>query len=158
VSFSISHIVWFAPAVTACHFLEEWPCFAGWVRKHISSRYTNQHWRRIHFTGFVCAIGFAGMVSWAPAPFPVFLFTALYLAPMLFNLIFHAATSYFYRSYSPGLITAAVLFPALSWYLSSAFARAGLLRTQAAVMATVAGAVVHAIDLASTTFFLGRRL
>jgi hypothetical protein len=157
MSLPVGQMVWLAPIVTACHFLEEWPHFADWARKHISSRYTDEHWRRIHLWGIVCALGFAGLVSWAPGPLSVFLFTALYLVPILFNLLFHAASSYLYRSYSPGLITAVVLFPALSWYLTSAFARADLLRTEWGVTATVAGAVIHAIDLASTTFFLERR-
>jgi hypothetical protein len=105
----------------------------------------------------VGSIGFAGAVSWAPGPLTVFLFTALYLTPMLFNMFFHAVTSYLYRSYSPGLISAVVLFPALAWYLTSAFGRAGLLPSQWGVTATVLGAAIHAMDLASTTFFLKRR-
>ena len=157
MSVSIGQVVWLAPIATACHFLEEQPHFADWARDHISSRYTNEHWRRIHFLGIVCAIGFAGVVSWVPGPVSVFLFTALYLAPLLFNMIFHAATSYLYRSYSPGLVTAVALFPALFWYLISAFAQAGLLRAEAATAATVVGAVVHGLDLAPTTFFLERR-
>jgi hypothetical protein len=99
----------------------------------------------------VGAIGFTGVVSWAPGPVSVFLFTALYLTPMLFNMIFHAATSYLYGSYSPGLLTAVVLFPALSWYLISAFAQAGLLRAEAAAAAAVIGAVVHGIDHGAAT-------
>lgn len=153
MSLPIGQMVWLAPIVTACHFFEEWPHFAEWAREHISSRYTNEHWRRIHLFGMVCSIGFTGLVSLAPGPLSIFLFTALYLTPMLFNMIFHAATSYLYGSYSPGLLTAVVLFPALSWYLASAFAQAGLLRSEVALTATVAGALVHAIDLASTTFF-----
>src|SRR5215472_2453484 len=86
MSLSISHIEWLAPAATACHFLEKWPQFAQWAREHILSRYTDQHWRRIHLPGMLCSIGFDGAVSWAPGSLPVFLFTALYLAPMLFNI------------------------------------------------------------------------
>jgi Protein of unknown function with HXXEE motif len=151
MSVSIGPMVWLAPIATACHFLEEWPHFAEWARDHISNRYTNEHWRQIHLLGMVSAIGFTGVVSCAPGPVSVFLFTALYLTPMLFNMIFHAATSYLYGSYSPGLLTAVVLFPAMSWYLISAFAQAGLLRAEAAAAAAVLGAVVHGIDLASTT-------
>jgi len=157
MSVSIAQVVWLAPIAAACHFLEEWPHFAEWARDHISSRYTDQHWRRIHLLGIVSAIGFTGVVSWAPGPVSVFLFTALYLTPMLFNMIFHAATSYLYGSYSPGVLTAVVLFPALSWYLICGFAQAGLLRAETAAAATAIGAVVHGIDLASTTFFLKRR-
>jgi hypothetical protein len=152
MSLPVEQVVWLAPIATACHFLEEWPHFAEWARDHISTRYTNEHGRQIHLLGIVSAIGFTGVVSWAPGPLPAFLFTALYLTPMLFNMIFRAATSNLYGSYSPGLLTAVVLFPALSWYLISAFAQAGLLRAEAAAAAAVIGVVVHGIDLASTTW------
>jgi hypothetical protein len=102
------------------------------------------------------AIGFAVLVSWVPRPVTVFLFTSLYLAPMLFNLVFHAGASLWYRSYSPGLISAFVLFPVLFWYLISVFAGAGLLRTEVGMAATAAGAVLHSLDLVSTTFFVTR--
>jgi hypothetical protein len=156
MSLTVSQIVWLAPAVTAVHFLEERSHFADWARRHISSRYTDEHWRRIHALGMLSAVGFAALASWKPRPLPVFLFTALYLAPMLFNLVFHAGTSVLYRSYSPGLVSALLLFPGLFWYLTSAFAAAGLLRTEAGIAATAAGAVLHTLDLASTTFFVER--
>ena len=93
------------------------------------------------------------MVSWAPRPLPVFLFIALYLAPMLFNLIFHAGTSYLYRSYSRGLVSALLLFPALYWCLILAFAQAGLLRTEVGMLAAAVAAIVHTIDLVGSAVF-----
>jgi hypothetical protein len=156
MSLTVSQAVWLAPAVTAVHFLEERSRFASWARRHISNRYTDEHWRRIHVLGMLSALGLAALVSWAPRPVTVFLFTSLYLAPMLFNLVFHAGASFWYRSYSPGLFSAFVLFPLLFWYLTSAFAGAGLLPTEVAMAATAAGAALHSLDLVSTTFFVTR--
>ncbi len=99
---------------------------------------------------------FAALVSLWPGPVSVFLFLSLYLSPMVFNAVFHMTASVFYRSYSPGVISAALLFPALFWYLGSLSSQAGLLRTEVAMLATAIGAVVHIFDLASTTFFVGK--
>ena len=103
------------------------------------------------------ALVFAAVVSLWPRPFSIFLFLALYLSPMVFNAVFHITASVFYRSYSPGAVSAALLFPTLFLYLGGLFSRAGLLRTEVAILATAIGAVVHMFDLASTTFFVQRR-
>ena len=76
---------------------------------------------------------------------------------MLFNMAFHLGASYYFRSYSPGAVTAVILFPTLFWLLTAMFISAGLLTAELAGLATAAGAVVHALDLASTTFLLERR-
>ncbi len=155
-SLTVSQAVWLVPACTAVHFLEEAPNFAKWTRRHISPRYSDAHWRRIHGIGIVLAVASAALVSLWPHPVLVFLFSALCLTPMLFNMLFHVAASVYYRSYSPGVVSALLLFPFLSWYLASLFSDAGLLNTPAGVLAAVIGAATHALDLASTTFFVRR--
>jgi hypothetical protein len=90
-------------------------------------------------------------------PVTTFLFTALFLTPMVFNAVFHAAASVYFRSYSPGATSAVVLFPGLCWYLVSQFSEAGLLDAPTAIAAAVLGAALHAADLAFTTFFLERK-
>ena len=102
------------------------------------------------------AIGASSFVTRWARPTTVFLFTALFLTPMVFNALFHLATSVYFRSYSPGTLSALALFPALCWHLVSRFSDSGLLDAPLAVAATVIGAAFHSIDLASTTFFLHR--
>jgi hypothetical protein len=154
---TVREAVWLFPLATALHFLEEAPNFAAWARRHISTLYTDAHWRKIHGMGITFAMAFAGLVSIWPHPVSVFLFSALCLTPMLFNMVFHLAASFFYRTYSPGVISASLLYPALFWYLASVFSHAGLLRTEVAMLATAVGAVIHVLDLASTTFFVQRQ-
>jgi hypothetical protein len=113
--------------------------------------------RKIRRMGLVSALIFTGLVSFWPRPVWVFLFLALYLSPMMFNAVFHITASVFYRSYSPGAVSAALLFPTLFLYLGGLFSQAGLLATEVAMLAKAIGAVVHMFDLASTTFFVQRR-
>ena len=124
---------------------------------HISPLYTDAHWRKIHGIGLVSALMITALVSLWFRPVSVFLFLALYLSPMVFAAVFHITASFFCRRYSPGAIAAALLFPALFWYVGWLFSQAGLLRTDVAMLATAFGAVVHMLDLASTTFFVQRR-
>ena len=150
----LQRAVWLVPAFTALHFLEEAPNFSRWARRHISTRYTDSHWRKIHALGMLYAIAFTALVSWWPTPSIVFLFAAFCLTPMLFNMAFHVLTSALYRSYSPGVVSALLFYPVVFWYLVALFSSAGLLRTQAGMTATAIGAVVHTVDLATTTYFI----
>jgi hypothetical protein len=115
------------------------------------------HWRKIHGASLAFAIAAAALVSCWPQPVSLFLFCALSLTPMVFNALFHLAASVFYHGYSFGVISALLLFPSLCWYLVSLGADACLLDARTSLAAAVLGAAVHAMDLASTTFFVQRR-
>jgi len=154
---TIHQVVWLFPACVAAHFLEEGTGFAAWARARISPRYTDSHWRRIHGMGMLFAIAAPALVTRWTHPAAAFLFTALFLTPMVFNALFHLAASIYFRSYSPGTSSAVALFPALCWYLVDRFSDAGLLNARSALAAAVLGAAFHGIDLASTTFFLRRQ-
>ena len=123
--FTIHQAVWLFPACIAVHFLEEAFGFARWARSYISSRYTDAHWRRIHGLGLVSALAASAIVSRWTGPVPIFLFTVLFLTPMVFNSLFHLGTSVFFRRYSPGTTSALVLFPAVCWHLVSTSSHAG---------------------------------
>ena len=107
--------------------------------------------------GMLFAIAAPALVTRWTHPAAAFLFTALFLTPMVFNALFHLAASIYFRSYSPGTSSAVALFPALCWYLVDRFSDAGLLNARSALAAAVLGAAFHGIDLASTTFFLRRQ-
>jgi hypothetical protein len=109
--FTIQQAVCLFPACIAVHFLEEAFGFATWARSHISPRYTYAHWRKVHGLGLVSALAASAVVSLWTRPVPIFLFTALFLTPMVFNSLFHLGTSVFFRRYTPGTTSALVLFP-----------------------------------------------
>ena len=155
-SVTLHQAIWLFPASVAAHFVEEASGFANWASRNISTRHTEAHWRRIHGTGMIFAVADAASLAKWLHPVTTFLFTALFLTPMVFNALFHAAASVYFRSYSPGTASAIALFPTLCWYLVSQFSEARLLTAPSALAAAVAGAAFHCVDLASTTFFLGR--
>jgi len=137
-------------------YLRESPPFASWANRNISTRYTPSHWCRVHGIGMLLAIAASASADRLMHPLTIFLFTAVFLTPMIFNAFFHAAASVYFRSYSPGTASALSLFPVLCWNLVRRFSEAGLLDAPSALAATVVGATIHCIDLASTTFFLQR--
>jgi uncharacterized protein with HXXEE motif len=153
---TIHQAVWLFPACVAGHFLEESTGFASWANRNISTRYTPSHWRRVHGMGILFAIVASASADRLMHPLTIFLFMAVFLTPMIFNAFFHAAASVYFRSYSPGTASALLLFPVLCWNLVRRFSEAGLLDAPSALAATVVGATIHCIDLASTTFFLQR--
>jgi hypothetical protein len=152
--FPFEQAVWFFPACITIHFLEEARGFAAWARRHISPRYTESHWKRVHASGAVAGVLAAAVVSRWPGTITAFLFTAFFLAPMVFNALFHLGSSLYFRSYSPGTASAALLFPALCWRLVALACDAQLLDAVSTMSAILIGAVVHSIDLAATTFFV----
>jgi Protein of unknown function with HXXEE motif len=99
-------VIWYFPLATALHFLEEAPRFTTWAQRYASPHFTLAHWKRIHAIGFVYALAFSGMVSFYPRRPLVFLFLALCFLESGFNALFHLGASLYFRTYSPGLLTA----------------------------------------------------
>jgi hypothetical protein len=78
----------------------------------------------------------------------VFAVFAAVVAPgLLWNAAFHAGASAVYRSRSPGLITAAVIFLPLFATLSAAAIGDGALSTDGWLLAVVIAAAVHAAEV-----------
>jgi len=152
----IDQAVWLFPACVAVHFLEELPGFAKWARCHISPFYTDSHWRRVHSAGAAAALLSAATISIWPSPSTIFLLIAFQVAPMVFNAAFHLTASLWTRSYSPGTLSAALLFPALCSYLVWLACESRMLNPVSATAAAITGGTFHALDLMTTLFFLGR--
>ena len=148
--------VWLFPVAIAIYFSEEAPRFAKRARMLISPLYTDAHWRKIHGMGLVSALIFAALVSLWPRPATVFLFLALYLSPMVFNAVFHITASAFYRSYSPGAVSAALLFPILFLYIGGYSPKPACCERKWPCSQQPLE-LVHMFDLASTTFFVRKQ-
>ena len=130
-SVTLHQAIWLFPACVAAHFVEEAAGFANWASRNISTRHTEAHWRRIHGTGMIFAVADAASLAKWLHPVTTFLFTALFLTPMVFNALFHAAASVYFGSYSPGTLA---LLPMSCWYLVSQFSEAGLLTAPSAML------------------------
>jgi hypothetical protein len=142
------------PILLALHFAEEAPRFAAWAWKFASPRYTRVHWAKIHGLGLVWGVVATAVVALFANSYVVFLFLALCAGPMAFNAVFHAGATAYFRAYCPGVITAVAIFPLFVWYLAHLALRDGLLSPTAALVALLLAGPLHAIDVASTVFFV----
>jgi hypothetical protein len=62
---------------------------------------------------------------------------------MLWNPMFHLGTTIAYREYSPGVVTALTLFPALWWRETRRALRAGRLSRRGVALCAAAGGLMH---------------
>jgi hypothetical protein len=73
---------------------------------------------------------------------------------MAFNAVFHAGATAYFRAYCPGAITAMGFFPLFAWHLGHLGLRDGLLTPAGALGALLIAGPLHALDVASTVFFV----
>jgi len=87
-------------------------------------------------------------VAWVwPNRYVACAFIALCLSNTLFNTIFHVEFSVIYKSYSPGLITALMLYPVSFWYVVQLANNEHLLNGGGFIAALLIGGVVHCLDV-----------
>jgi uncharacterized protein with HXXEE motif len=146
--------IWMFPIAVGFHFIEEAPRYAAWAHKYLSPRYTKSHWKRIHIIGFLYSLTLTLVAFVAPLRPVVFAYFAFAVAPMFFNLLFHAGTSVIFRCYSPGVVTALTLIGPVFWFLSRMAVSRGLLSPQSWGLALFVGGVVHIMDIARNNFFV----
>jgi Protein of unknown function with HXXEE motif len=89
------------------------------------------------------------------------LFLAFYAGVLtqeaLWNTVFHALMAGRYRAYSPGLVTALVLFLPLWWRVTRLAVREGLLTRRGVALAALAAGLLHALVVARQVFFVELR-
>jgi len=147
-------VVWFLPVATALHFPEEAPRFAAWAQKYTSPHFTQAHWKRIHSIGFAYVLVFSAMVSFYPYRPLVFLFFALCFLESGLNAVFHLGATLYFRAYSPGVLTAIVLYPPLLWVATRTALSEELLSVASLGMALAVTTILHSLDVAKNVFFL----
>ena len=98
-------------------------------------------------------VGATGAVATRPRPPVVFAYFATQLTQQaLWNTMFHAATTVFWREYSPGLCTALFGFLPIWAYLSRAARRQDLITVRGQITAGAIGALLHAAAVAPVFF------
>ena len=147
-------IVWLFPVATALHFLEEARSFAKWAQKYASPKFTQSRWNRIHTVGLAYACVFTGIVSRYPSRLTVFLFFAFCFSESVMNAVFHFGASLWFHNYSPGSVSALCLYSPVFWLVTRSAWRPGLLTPVLLMLAILAAAVVHAIDVSLSVFLV----
>jgi hypothetical protein len=148
----LRQLVWLCPLAFAAHVAEEAPRFTEWTRRHVNPDFTREHYLRVHAAGIFLNVGLAALL-WAFAPpwLVLLCFTASITPGFCCNVFLHLGASVACRSYSPGLVTALVLYPPLYFLLLRAALREGLLTPDAAVVSFVLASILHTVEVARNT-------
>ena len=92
------------------------------------------------------------MVSFYPYRPLVFLFFALCFLESGLNVVFHLGATLYFRAYSPGVLTAIVLYPPLLWATRTALSEE-LLSVASLGIALAVTTMLHSLDVAKNVFF-----
>ena len=139
---------WLPLVVFVLHMLEEYPRFPAWATRHFGA--TSKAW--YVYSHIVLVTVALATCLWAehasPQTWGRILATALMITLAL-NGAFHAATTFLFREYSPGVVTGTFLFLPATGYLLFLTVRDSLLMTTQIGTAIVVGAVVQVAVIAS---------
>lgn len=145
--------VWLCPFAFVVHVLEELPRFTPWAQRHINPHFTRRHYLDVHVSGIVGGFLAAALVSFFPARPLVFLYFTLLATPgFLCNTFFHAGASVVYRSYSPGVVSALLIYLPLYTLLSSLALGEGFISIRWWLLSTSIAVVVHALEVRHNVF------
>jgi hypothetical protein len=129
-------------AALALHVAEEAPGFSAWARRNAWPGYRDRDFALINASGLALTALAGAAVRREPRLFGLW-YTTIVCQQLLWNPVFHAGTTIAYREYSPGLVTALVLFPALWWRATKRGLHAGMLSRGRVALAAAAGGAIH---------------
>jgi Protein of unknown function with HXXEE motif len=139
---------WIPALALLAHVVEEYPRFPEWATRHFGT--TSRPWYVYSHIPLIAAVlGISFLAATAPAAtlFPL-LATAVQCA-LATNAVFHVATTFIFREYSPGVVTAVLIFVPGTAYLVDRTVREGLLTLPQVAVAVAIGTVVGIAVIAS---------
>ena len=136
-------IVWLMPAAFAVHIVEE---FAGgfpeWVRLVTGAAMPVGAFLANNAAFMAILLGLTAWVSIRPSRLPAFALLAWASGNLFWNFVFHLATTMLLDRYSPGLVTAVLLYFPLSAVVAWVTLREGVLGRGAFAGAATVGAAL----------------
>jgi hypothetical protein len=145
--------LWLLPAAFAVHVLEESAGFTAWVNRNASERYTGADFAQINGLGLLLTVVATLAVTRSRGSRLFLPYYALVLTQQaLFNPAFHAGSTVVFGDWSPGTLTALVLFLPMWWHITRLAREDGLLTRRAMAGAMAAGGAVHALAVSQQVF------
>jgi len=103
-------LVWLFPFVFACHVAEEAPNFSRWVVETMGGHTSLAEFLRNHVVYVVVLGTLTGLAARRKTNAAGFALMLWISAQQFWNFVFHLATTLRFDTYSPGLVTAILLY------------------------------------------------
>ncbi|HYU34544.1 MAG TPA: HXXEE domain-containing protein [Thermoanaerobaculia bacterium] len=141
----IGRLALLAPVVFVLHFLEEAPGFVSWFNRLVEPDISQPLFLTVNGTAFVITVLLAMVLAATREPVAAVIDLAWLAFLMLANALFHLTATVVHHIYSPGTVTAAVLYlPYFAVFFSVVLKRLRV-PVGVALVATVLGALPMAV-------------
>jgi hypothetical protein len=134
-----------APIIFVTHVVEEAPTFVSWFNRLVEPDITDGMFLRVNATAFVITIVLTALLAATREPAVAVIDLAWIACLMLANGIFHLTATVVHHTYSPGAVTAAVLYLPYFAVLFRVVLKRLRVPLSVALVATVLGALPMAI-------------
>lgn len=117
-------LIWLMPAAFAPHIVEEYASgFPDWVTHTLGGTMTGGAFLANNTLFMVILLSLTAWAAWRPSPVSAFVLLSWASGNLFWNSIFHIATTALYARWSPGLITAILLYLPVSVLVARAALR-----------------------------------
>jgi len=104
-------LVWLMPAAFAPHIVEEYGTgFPVWVEQTLGGAMTGGAFLLNNAVFMLILLSLTAWAAWRPSPVSAFVLLSWASGNLFWNFVFHLVTTVLYDRYSPGLMTAVLLY------------------------------------------------
>lgn len=150
---SFYRLIWLMPLAFAVHIAEEWfGGFAHWVSMVVGGAMSPSGFL-VNNAGFMAVlVALTGLAAWSRARWTLFLLIFWASANLFWDFLFHLATVVAFDRYSPGLVSATLLYFPISYFVARAALRERVVATPVFAAATALGAALMGFVIWSGLF------
>jgi hypothetical protein len=143
-SLSYRQAIWLAPLAYAVHILEESQRFAAWASIHFAEGFTTAQFVKNNLIVMGVLIALTLLVTFYPRRWTALLHLFQLSAGLFHNALFHMGATAYLGVYSPGLLSAVLLYLPVSYHIAKLGHRQGLLPDVPAFAVFVLAGLGHA--------------
>jgi|SRR5215213_1016325 len=138
---TITYLALLAPVVFVVHVAEEAPTFVSWFNRLVEPDISEPLFLRVNATAFVITVVLAAVLAATREP-AVAVIDLAWMAFLFFaNALFHLTATVVHHTYSPGAVTAAVLYLPYFAVLFSVVLKRMRVPVSVALVVTILGAL-----------------
>lgn len=141
--YSFRRLIWLMPAVFAVHIVEEYGAgFPGWVSSMFGQPMAAQTFLVNNAAFMVILLGLTIWAAARPSALSAFFLLCWASGNLFWNFVFHLATTAIFDRFSPGLVTATLLYLPVSVVVAWAALAQRVVPVAAFATATAVGAAL----------------